>query len=86
MRKAIPFLAPGLIIAAVALGCNSARAQNCPGNPDARVSGTSRYFLNCAHAKEETLRAWERRVSLEDGDFGRRGIGLPVSLPVSRSE
>jgi hypothetical protein len=51
MRKAIPFLAPGLIIAAVALGCNSARAQNCPGNPDARVSGTSRYFLNCAHAK-----------------------------------
>jgi hypothetical protein len=36
--------------------------------------------------KEETLRAWERRVSLEDGYFGRWGIGLPVSLPVSRSE
>ena len=36
MPKAISFLAPGLIVAAViASGCNLARAQDCPGNPDA---------------------------------------------------
>jgi hypothetical protein len=41
MRKAISFFAPGLIVAAaIASGCNLARAQNCPGNPDAL--GTSR--------------------------------------------
>jgi peptidoglycan-N-acetylglucosamine deacetylase len=41
MRKAISFLAPGLIIAAaVASGYNLARAQDCPGNSDAL--GTSR--------------------------------------------
>ena len=41
MRKATSFLASGLFIAAaVASGCNLARAQNCPGNPDAL--GTSR--------------------------------------------
>ena len=41
MRKAISFLAPGLIIAAaVASGGNLAWAQNCPDNPDAL--GTSR--------------------------------------------
>jgi peptidoglycan-N-acetylglucosamine deacetylase len=39
MRKAIIF-APGLIVAAVTLGCNLARAEDCPGNPDAL--GTSR--------------------------------------------
>ena len=39
--KAISFLASGLFVAAaVASGCNFARAQNCPGNPDAL--GTSR--------------------------------------------
>jgi hypothetical protein len=38
MRKAISFLAPNLIVAAaVALGCNLARAQDCPGNPDAQT-------------------------------------------------
>jgi peptidoglycan/xylan/chitin deacetylase (PgdA/CDA1 family) len=41
MRKAIILLGPGLIIAAVvASGCNLARAEHCPGNPDAL--GTSR--------------------------------------------
>jgi peptidoglycan-N-acetylglucosamine deacetylase len=41
MRKAISLLAPGLIVAAaVASGCNLARAKNCPDNPDAL--GTSR--------------------------------------------
>jgi peptidoglycan-N-acetylglucosamine deacetylase len=41
MMKAISFLASGLFVAAaVASGCNFARAQNCPGNPDAL--GTSR--------------------------------------------
>jgi peptidoglycan-N-acetylglucosamine deacetylase len=41
MPKAISFLAPGLIVAAaIASGCNLARAQDCPGNPDAL--GTSR--------------------------------------------
>jgi hypothetical protein len=36
MRKAISFFAPGLIVAAaIASGCNLARAQNSPGNPDA---------------------------------------------------
>ena len=36
MPKAISFLAPGLIVAAaIASGCNLARAQDCPGNPDA---------------------------------------------------
>ena len=41
MRKAISLLAPGLIVAAaVASGCNLARAENCPDNPDAL--GTSR--------------------------------------------
>ena len=44
------------------------------------------FFLIALIKNEETLRAWERRVSLEDGDLGRRGTGLPVSLPVSRSE
>jgi hypothetical protein len=39
MRKAIIFLAPGLIIAAVvASGCNLARAEHCPDN----ALGTSR--------------------------------------------
>jgi peptidoglycan/xylan/chitin deacetylase (PgdA/CDA1 family) len=41
MPKAISFLAPGLIVAAaIASGGNLARAQDCPGNPDAL--GTSR--------------------------------------------
>jgi peptidoglycan/xylan/chitin deacetylase (PgdA/CDA1 family) len=41
MQKATGFLASGLFIAAaVASGCNLARAQNCPGNHDAL--GTSR--------------------------------------------
>jgi hypothetical protein len=36
MPKAISFLAPGLIVAAaIASGGNLARAQDCPGNPDA---------------------------------------------------
>src|SRR5262249_8722169 len=41
MRKATTLFGVGLVIAAVvASGCNFARAENCPGNPDAL--GTSR--------------------------------------------
>src|ERR1700719_3957482 len=44
MMKAISFLASGLFVAAaVASGCNFARAQNCPGNPDAL--GTTRVLV-----------------------------------------
>src|ERR1700735_5209844 len=39
MRQAITLLPVGLVIA-VASGCNSARAENCPGNPYAL--GTTR--------------------------------------------
>ena len=48
MRKAITVLALGLIIAgAAASSCSLARAQNCPGNPDAL--GTTRVLVLDPH-------------------------------------
>src|SRR4029077_11030267 len=66
MPKAISFLAPGLIVAAaIASGCNLARAQDCPGNPDAL--GTSR-VLAIDPREYPRVGAMDRAVALPLSD------------------
>ena len=68
MPKAISFLAPGLIVAAaIASGCNLARAQDCPGNPDAL--GTSR-VLAIDPREYPRVGAMDRAVALAHFDTG----------------
>jgi len=64
MRKAAKIFAFGLVIAAVASGCDLAQAQNCPGNPDAL--GTTRVLA--VNPREYP------RIGAMDG-----GVALPLS-------
>src|SRR6478672_10014628 len=66
MRTATSLFGSGLIVvAAVASGCNLARAQDCPGNPEAL--GTSR-VLSIGPKEYPRIGAMDRAVALPLSD------------------